>query len=127
MGNKQSAQSGSFKTITLRRDGKGALQFKGERIGSATRTWTDNDQEPAEIHEVSAKLFRTSGGKYVAGIEDYNKTAEEYHCRCGFADTSLDALSEALRKNSEYSCDDDILGELFEDTEIAQKFVEHID
>ena len=52
------------RAITLRRDGKGTLKFKGERIGAATRLHRlQDDHEEWYDLEVSARLFKTSGGK----------------------------------------------------------------
>jgi hypothetical protein len=130
MKDKLLARSGPVRSFTIRRDKKGALKFNGERIGSATRTSrTPVEHDPTgqleETHEVSAKLFKTTGGKYVVGIESYNKTAEHYDWRDGFVNQSLDALVEAIK--AEKIGDDDLLGELFENTEIADRFVEQID
>jgi hypothetical protein len=113
--------------ITLRRDKKGALKFKGERIGSAKRNQDipQEDDGESKSYEISARLFKTAGGKYVLGVEVYNHTDEGYEYRNGFASESLDALAENAREDS--WLDDDILGELFEDTEISEKFVEHIE
>jgi hypothetical protein len=131
---KQSAHSGPDKWITLRRDKKGALKFHGERIGAATRTWGgpgESDEKP-EIYELSAKLFKTTGGKYVVGVEVYDRTEERYKCRDAVVNESLDALAELLKgrkvpSDALYYLDDDILGELFEDTEVVGKFVELVD
>ena len=120
----------AVKDITLRRNGKGPLKFKGERIGDASRTFKDElDDEGAalktpETRELSVRLFRTAGGKYVLGYEEYNRTTEEYVNRDGFA---ADSLPELLEKIKESGLDDDILAEVFEDTEIADQFVEIID
>ncbi len=125
----QSAQSGPFRPITLRRDGKGALKFNGERIGAATRYSTfepDNDQVD-HTFQISARLFKTSGGKYVVGIEVYDQTEESYDCRDGYVGASLEELVQAIPRGVGSWTDDDLLGELFEDTEMADQFVEHID
>ena len=39
------------------------------------------DSEQDTKSEISARLFRTAGGKYVAGAESYNGTTEEYEWR----------------------------------------------
>jgi hypothetical protein len=128
----KSAQSGPLKSIMLRRDGKGALKFNGERIGSARRSNTINvaDYGQAEdwtTYEVSARLFKTSGGKYVLGIEVYNKTDEEYSTRWGQASDSLDDLAKQAKSEVSNWADDDLLGELYEYTEIADQFIVHIE
>ena len=64
------------KSITFRRDGKGALKFSGERIGSATRENVEGNDE--NRFDIAARLYKTTGGKYVFGVEVYNKTAEHY-------------------------------------------------
>lgn len=137
MAKNKSAQAGSLKSVTLRRDGKGALKFNGERIGSATRNFTIEDvNDEVKTHQVSARLFKTAGGKYIVGIEAYNRTDEEYGVRYGRAADSLKSLAEGIREDSQPRpggnplsswTDDDLLGELFEDTEIADQFIEHIE
>ena len=77
-----------------------------------------------ETRELSVRLFRTVGGKYVLGYEEYNRTTEEYVSRDGFA---AESLPELLEKIKESGLDDDILAEVFEDTEIADQFVEIVD
>lgn len=124
------APIGPIRSITLRRDGKGALKFNGERIKSASRSYNlDESRDPQiedlKVYDVSAKLFKTSGGKFVLGIEVYNKTDELYETRWGQASDSLAALAEEA--NQLRWVDDDILGEVFEGTEIGDHFVEHID
>jgi hypothetical protein len=133
----QAAQSGPFKAITLRRDGKGALKFKGERIGDAKRTAkVEDDNNETKSYEISARLYRTATGKHIMGVEVYNRTDECYDSRDGWVKESAAALAQEV-KGAEVDrfgsslaanwLDDDILGELFEKTEIADKFVEHID
>jgi hypothetical protein len=126
------AQTGPARSITLRRDGKGALKFNGERIKSATRNkqidYSNDPQfEEWNTFEISAKLFKTAAGKYVLGVEVYNKTDEVYDKRWGQASDSLKSLAEQVKTDLAYWVNDDILGELFEETEIADQFVEHID
>lgn len=132
----------SSKPITLRRDGKGPLKFNGERIGSATRRSQseDNDGE-MKSHEISAKLFKTTGGKYVLGVEVYNHTDEQYEAREGWIAGSPEELVELLAPlksksgvpitNPLYAVSDwldaDILAEVFEHTEAGDSFVEHVD
>ena len=112
---------------------KGALKFNGERIGAATRQQRKQaDNEEWETYEISARLYKTTGGKYVAGVEVYNRTDERYASRDGAASDSLESLVKKIKDRMPYSpaftwMDDDILGELFEKTEIADQFVEHID
>jgi hypothetical protein len=133
MSEKASAPSGPVKWIKFRRDQKGALKFNGERIGAATREQRkQNENEEWETYEISARLYRTTGGKYVAGVEVYNRTDEHYAARDGAASDSLESLVKKMKDRAPYSpafswLDDDILGELFEKTEIADQFVEHID
>jgi hypothetical protein len=73
--------------ITLRRDEKSPLKFKGELIGTATRLAVNENDDGVFTEEISARLFRTSGGKYVVGIECYDKTNEQYEDR--FAETRV--------------------------------------
>ena len=114
--------------ITLRRDGKNALKFKGERIGAASRVYElqDDNSESYRL-EISARLFKTPGGKDVVGVEEYEKTNEQYGIRFAEAAATLKELVELLKGPNGPKVDDDILGELFEDTEIADQFVERID
>ena len=76
---KSSAPSGPARPITLRRDKQGALKFNGERIGAATRTETIeahpqyNGWSEDHTMETSARLFKTASGKYVVGIEIYDR------------------------------------------------------
>jgi hypothetical protein len=129
----QAAQSGSLKAITLRRDGKGALKFKGERIGDAKRNAkVEDDDNETKSYEISARLYKTATGKHIMGVEVYNRTDECYDSRDGWVKESADALAQEVKASAMSSgaanwLDDDILGELFEKTEIADKFVEHID
>jgi hypothetical protein len=133
MPKKEKAPSGSDRLITLRRDKKGALRFNGQRIGAATRNeeLVDDDENDgnAVSYEISARLFKTAGGKYVAGVEVYNQTEERYAFRDGAASDSLQELASILKETASIRSwlDDDILGELFEDTEIADSFIVHID
>jgi hypothetical protein len=114
------------KAVTLRRDGKGALKFKGERIGAASRLrQLQDDREEWYASEISARLFRTTGGKYVIGIEEYDRTNEQYGIRFAEVAATLQELVELIRKGP--TIDDDILCELFEKTEIADQFVEQVD
>ena len=105
------------------------MKFKGERIGDATRAHefeTDNG-DPYTL-ETSARLFKTTGGKYVVGVEEYDKTNEEYGIRFAEAAATLQELVELIRSRvAGRIVNDDILGELFEDTEIADQFVEQIE
>jgi hypothetical protein len=120
-----SVYGGSIKSVTLRRDGKGPLKFTGERIGAATRRQNiDDDNGEQKSYEISARLFRTSSGKYIAGVEVYNKTDEQYDTRDGWCNASLVELSEAMQN---VWLDDDIRAELFEKTEIADQFIETVD
>ena len=125
MPDKISAQAGP-RSFTLRRDKKGALKFNGERLNSATRNHAkEDDLGETKSYEISARLFKTTGGKYVVGVEVYNRTDEEYLWRDALADDSLKDL--APRCSFGGWLDDDILGELFEDTDIGDSFMEHID
>ena len=76
--------------------------------------------------EISARLFKTSGGKYIVGVEEYDKTNEQYEVRFAEVATTLKELGELLQAKGP-GVDDDILCELFEKTEIADQFVEQID
>jgi hypothetical protein len=78
--------------------------------------------------ETSARLFKTSGGKYVVGIEEYDKTNEQYERRFAEAAASLQELVDALQPLRQRGVvDDDVLGELFEGTEVGKQFIEQID
>ena len=118
-----------MKPITLRRDGKGPLKFNGQRIGDATRN-SREEQEDGEMKSfvTSARLFKTGGGKYVLGVEVYNQTDECYDSRFGWVSDSLDGLYQEFKSTllTGY-LNHDLLGEVFEDTELAQQFVEEID
>jgi hypothetical protein len=119
------------RAITLRRDGKGVLKFKGERIGAARKVselYDNNDD--SYMLETSARLFKTSGGKYVVGVEEYDKTNEQYGIRFAEVATTLQKMVEllkGLKGPKGPRIDYDILGELFEDTEFADQFVGQID
>jgi hypothetical protein len=116
------------KKITLRRDGKGALQFTGERIGHATRTIQVGTDDEAVTIETSARLFKTPSGKYVAGIEQYDKTNEQYEFRFAEARSTLEELLEVIQSQISMGVvDNDILGELFEGTARADRFIEQVD
>lgn len=116
------------RAVTLRRDGKGPLKFKGERIGDASRAYelTADNGEPYTL-QLSARLFKTTGGKYVVGVEEYDKTNEQYGVRFAETAVTLQELVELLKAKGPSGVDDDILGELFEETEIADQFVEQVD
>ncbi len=120
------------KSITLRRDGKGPLKFNGERIGAASRTQgIPDDSGEWKSYEISTRLFRTPSGKYIAGLEVYNRTDETYETRDGWVGATLEELREGMnlpaRSGAAAWFDDDILAELFEKTEIGDHFVEQID
>jgi hypothetical protein len=121
--------AGSIRSITLRRDNKGALKFNGERIGSASRTnQIETDSGENITLDTSARLFKTTGGKYVVGIEAYDKTNEQYGWRFAEAAASLEELVAALEPlKLTGSVDDDILSELFQGTEVEGQFIEQID
>ena len=115
------------KSITFRRDGKGALKFSGERIGSATRENVEGNDE--NRFDVAARLYKTTGGKYVFGVEVYNKTAEHYEFRDGVVAATLEDLWTKVDgiDPHRFWLDDDILGQVFEATELADRFVESVD
>src|ERR1700741_103552 len=93
MPNKSGPLPGPSKTITFRRDGKGALKFSGQRIGSAVRVkWRYDDEDNAYENEIAVRLYKTTGGKYVLGFEVYNKTEEHYVCRDAEVAATLDEL-----------------------------------
>lgn len=120
-------RNSSDEKITLRRDQKGPLKFNGERIGTATRTVKIEEfNEEPKSYEVSAQLFRTESGKYINGVEVYNRTDEEYDSRDGWVSSSLEELAKQIPQGWRM-LDNDILAEVFEDTEIADQFVERID
>jgi hypothetical protein len=120
-------RNSSDEKITLRRDQKGPLKFNGERIGTATRTVKIEEfNEEPKSYEVSAQLFRTESGKYIIGVEVYNRTDEEYDSRDGWVSSSLEELAKQIPQGWRM-LDNDILAEVFEDTEIADQFVERID
>ena len=123
-----------LKPITLRRDGKGPLKFNGERIGDAKRTYKSEDDSDGveKSYEISARLYKTASGKCILGVEIYNRTDECYDSRDGWVKESAEELAEEVKAAAPSngvanSLNDDILAELFEKTEIADKFVEHID
>jgi hypothetical protein len=67
--------------------------------GAATRTEeiaadSFNNWDENQIFETSARLFKTSGGKYVVGIEVGNKTEDRYEFRNGVVTDSLESLAE---------------------------------
>jgi hypothetical protein len=75
--------------------------------------------------ETKARLFRTAGGKFVAGAEIYNRTKEQYEAR---AAVKADSLAELVEKVRQTSClDDDELAELFQHTEVADSLVEKVE
>jgi hypothetical protein len=138
------------KTITLRRDGKKPLRFDGERIGDAKRRFSRVSPIPQEAasglevsYEISARLFKANQ-TYIAGIEVYNRSAQEYVLRRGWSvgidvldkntvETNrrrkvLEDLVKQIRDDDSLKSyvDDDLLAELFEDTEIGEDFVEQI-
>ena len=116
------------RAITLRRDGKNALKFKAERIGAASRHYQyQDDNDDWYTLEVSARLYKTTGGNNVVGVEGYDKTNEQDQTRFAEAASSLKELVELLKGPQGPNVDNDLLGELFEDTEIADQFVEQID
>jgi hypothetical protein len=120
--------------VTLRRDKQGPFKFTGERIGAATRTFVRNNNNATnnvdEVCEVSVRLYRTAGGKYVLGVEVYNRTLERFEERDAWLDSSLEALVDQLKPGTfgaHLWLDTDILAEVFEDTEIADRFVKQIE
>jgi hypothetical protein len=118
----------SFNQVTLRRDGLSPLRFNGEKIGSLSHTAPDpnaNPLEEADVWETKARLFRTAGGKFVAGAEIYNRTKEQYEAR---AAVKADSLAELVEKVRQTSClNDDELAELFQHTEVADSLVEKVE
>ena len=120
------------KPITLRRDGRGPLKFNGERIGAASRNQSiDDDSGESKSYEISTRLYQTPSGKYVAGLEVYNRSDETYETRDGWMGATLEELCEKMQRTTPSGAaawfDDDILAELFEKTVIADRFVEQID
>src|SRR6516165_9817806 len=112
------------KSITFRRDDEKALKFSGERIGSATRENVEGDD--GNRYDVAARLYKTTGGKYVFGVEVYDKTAEYYEFRDGVVAATLEDLWTKVDgiDPDRLWLDDDILGQVFEATELADRFVE---
>jgi hypothetical protein len=136
MQNEAPAQSGpsvkkvvpiSPKSITFRRDGKGALKFSGEEIGSATRENVEGKDE--NRFDIAARLYKTSGGNYIFGVEVYDKSAEHYEFRDGVVAATLEDLWTKVDgiDPDRLWLDDDILGQVFEATELADRFVESVD
>jgi hypothetical protein len=128
-----SAQDGPIHSIRLSRDGKAALTFNGECIGSATRTdELRGDDDKMRSYTISARLFKTSDDEYVVGIVVYNNTDQEYESRDAFINKSLNKLGDEL--NEEFCrgnrvlawVGDDLLGELFKDTKMASRYVDQI-
>jgi hypothetical protein len=119
----------TMKSITLRRDGKGPLKFKGERIGDASRTQVINDENDHEdrIFEVSARLYQTAASKYALGYEVYNRTDECYDTRNAWAADSLVNLAAMLVPHVRGWLDDDILAEVFQGTAVEDLYAESID
>ena len=115
------------KSITFRRDDEKALKFSGERIGSATRENVEGDD--GNRYDVAARLYKTTGGKYVFGVEVYDKTAEYYEFRDGVVAATLEDLWTKVDgiDPHRFWLDDDILGQVFEATELADRFVEFVD
>jgi hypothetical protein len=108
---------------TLRRDGEAPFRFKGVRLGDATRIQDDSDEEGNQkVVEITTRLYRTVGGKFVAGVSVYNRTEEHYEQKAAYKADSLESLAQQM-----YMWDHDILAELFEDTGIADQFVEAVD
>jgi hypothetical protein len=117
-----------LRTVTLRRDGKGALKFKGQRIGSAGRVHSELvDYDESRVLEIDARLFKTSGGKYVVEVEEFDKTHGRYGIRFAEAAATLEELVGLLKSSKGPNIDYDILGGLFEGTEVADQFVEQVD
>jgi hypothetical protein len=115
------------KSITFRRDDEKALKFSGERIGSATRENVEGDD--GNRYDVAARLYKTTGGKYVFGVEVYDKTAEYYEFRDGVVAATLEDLWTKVDgiDPDRLWLDDDIFGQVFEATELADRFVEFVD
>ena len=70
---------------------------------------------------------RRAAGSYIVGIEEYDKTNEQYGIRFAEAAATLQELVELLKGPQGPNVDDDILGELFEKTEVADQFVEQVE
>jgi hypothetical protein len=114
------------RAVLLRRDGAAPLKFNGVKIGSASRSYSyyNNETNQHEISEISARLFQTAGGKFIAGIEDYNRTTSQYDSRIALKADSLAELVEAIKPKLN---NDDLLAELFESTEIADSLAETVE
>jgi hypothetical protein len=65
----------------------------------------------------------------VFGVEVYNKTAEHYEFRDGIVAATLEDLWTKVDgiDPHRFWLDDDILGQVFEATELADRFVESVD
>jgi hypothetical protein len=125
-GKSPSPAGAQIKPVTFRRDGKGALKFNGERIGSATRHETgEDDQNEPYRSETSARLYKTLAGEYVLGAEEYDRTNREYVWRDAWIFASITEASASTELR--HILGEDILSELFENTEIAEDFAERID
>jgi hypothetical protein len=127
MKNHSQAPEPSYRDVTLRRDQWRPLNFNGVKIGSVSRVETsEDDDEVTRKREKSARLYKTSGGKFVMGVEVYNRTDQEYESRKAFKADSLKELVEK-GKLSTVGLTDDMIAELFSDTEIAGSLVERVD
>src|SRR5215470_19790381 len=111
----------SNRAVTLQRDGQLPLCFSGEKIGSASRSyWFPDEHDDIYRCEVKGRLFRTIGGRYVVGIEKYNRDRKDYEKQAVYHDDCLEGLVETLRAAS---IKDDLIAELFCHTEIADQLV----
>lgn len=117
----------------LRRDGKSALSFKGKLIGQTSIVREFQDEEGEEqAFNIRARLYRSDGGKYVAEVNAFDQIKEHYCNRNAIAANTLLDLAEDLRKGAQGGgafgwLDDDVLGELFRETEVAHLFIEQVD
>jgi hypothetical protein len=113
------------RAVLLRRDGKAPLKFNGVKLGGAFRSYPEANDN-GDTFETTAKLFRTAGGKFVIGVEEYNRTTEQYVHRYAEKADSLGELVAAL-KLFDRDFDPDLLAELFGNTEIADSLVETVE
>ena len=116
-----------YRPVILRRDGLKPFRFQGEKIGGVSRSVIAKGNDNVErLFETSARLYNTSHGQVVVGVAVYNRTDEGHEVREAFKADSLPKLVETLKAKSS-ALDDDMLAELFEDTEVEDLLVEDVE
>jgi hypothetical protein len=116
------------RTITLHRKDDCPLKFEGEHLGSAGTCEIEFDEHcRGFLNEFNLRtsfhLFKTTAGKYVGSVEEYDSTNGHYGLRHAvFADTPEKLFESMLRLRSEFLregyittsvVDSDILRKLF--------------